>query len=190
STYDERPFAMFHRTTRPEIKERIIKAFQDPDGMVRILIATIAFGMGIDCKNLHRIIHFGVPSDLDSYFQESGRAGRDGAQCSALLLLYPRCITRYVKKDIRDYVTNTQRCRREIFLEVYDSKPSTIQPKHTCCDFCHQKCECGNCESPDFLVDLLQSRDEIELPDNELINDEVEEQVECREGESESEPEI
>uniref|UniRef100_A0A7M5TXI0 DNA 3'-5' helicase n=2 Tax=Clytia hemisphaerica TaxID=252671 RepID=A0A7M5TXI0_9CNID len=189
-TYDERPFAMFHRTTRPEIKERIIKAFQDPDGMVRILIATIAFGMGIDCKDLHRIIHFGVPSDLDSYFQESGRAGRDDAQCSALLLLYPRCISRYVKKDIRDYVTNTQRCRREIHLEVYDSKPSKIQPKHTCCDFCHQRCECGNCESPEFLVDLLQSRDEIELPDNELINDEVEEQVECREGESESEPEI
>ncbi|XP_066920555.1 ATP-dependent DNA helicase RecQ-like [Clytia hemisphaerica] len=181
---------MFHRTTRPEIKERIIKAFQDPDGMVRILIATIAFGMGIDCKDLHRIIHFGVPSDLDSYFQESGRAGRDDAQCSALLLLYPRCISRYVKKDIRDYVTNTQRCRREIHLEVYDSKPSKIQPKHTCCDFCHQRCECGNCESPEFLVDLLQSRDEIELPDNELINDEVEEQVECREGESESEPEI
>ena len=153
-----------HRTTRPEIKERIIKAFQDPDGMVRVLIATIAFGMGIDCKNLHRIVHFRVPSDLDSY-------------------------NRYVKKDIRDYVTNDQRCRREILYEVYDSKPGPISPKHVCCDFCYQSCDCGNCNSPDFLVDFLSSRGEIELPTNELFDneDEVEEQVECQERESESE---
>ena len=88
---------MFHRTTRPEIKLRITKSFQDLDGMVRVLIATFAFGMGIDCKNLQRIIHFGVPSNFESYFQESGKAGRDEAQYFALLLLYPRCINRYVK---------------------------------------------------------------------------------------------
>ena len=79
------------------------------------------------------------------------------------------CINRYVKKDIRDYVTNDQRCRKKIIHEVYDSKHSL----YTCCEFCHQRCDCGNCESPDFLVDFLSSRDEIQLLDNETDSETV-----------------
>ena len=47
-------------------------------------IATTALGMGVDIKGLHWIINYGPPSDIESYVQELGRAGRDGKQSEAL----------------------------------------------------------------------------------------------------------
>ena len=45
---------------------------------LRVVIAIIAFGMGVDCPNVRQIIHWGPPSDIEMYVQESGRSGRDG----------------------------------------------------------------------------------------------------------------
>jgi len=53
---------------------------------LRVVIATVAFGMGIDCKNVHQIVHIGAPEDVESYIQATGRAGQDGAQSIAVLM--------------------------------------------------------------------------------------------------------
>ena len=53
--------------------------------MLRVVIATIAFGMGLDCPNVRRIIHWGPSNDVEAYIQETGRAGRDGESAEALL---------------------------------------------------------------------------------------------------------
>ena len=73
--------------TEEYVKEEIIKGFTK-ESHLRIVVATVAFGMGIDCYNVSQIVHVLPPSDIESYVQETGRSGRNGLPSTALC-----CIT-------------------------------------------------------------------------------------------------
>ena len=75
---------MFSACTRPDVKDAILSRFSS-DSSLHVVVATIAFGMGLDCPDVRRIIHWGPPSDIESYIQEVGCAGRDGLKAAAVL---------------------------------------------------------------------------------------------------------
>ena len=64
---------------------KVIDGLLSGNYVLRILLVTVAFGIGIDLNNIKRIIHIGVPYTMEEYFQEVGRAGRDGQHSYAIM---------------------------------------------------------------------------------------------------------
>jgi RecQ family ATP-dependent DNA helicase len=78
------PAAAYHAGLDAATRERVQTAFQA--GELEVVVATIAFGMGIDKADIRTVIHAGLPSTLEGYYQEIGRAGRDGALSRTYLM--------------------------------------------------------------------------------------------------------
>ncbi len=77
----------FHSGISPERKREIQRGFHE--GEIDVVVATNAFGMGIDKPDVRAVVHAEIPGSLESYLQEAGRAGRDGARAHCLLLFEP-----------------------------------------------------------------------------------------------------
>ena len=78
------PAASYHAGLEPAVRERVQRSFLE--GELEVVVATIAFGMGIDKANIRTVIHAALPGSVEAYYQEVGRAGRDGRRARAILL--------------------------------------------------------------------------------------------------------
>jgi RecQ family ATP-dependent DNA helicase len=90
--------AAYHAGLDAETRERVQTAFQA--GELDVVVATIAFGMGIDKADIRTVIHAGLPGTLEGYYQEIGRAGRDGALSRTYLM------HSYADQRTRDFFLN------------------------------------------------------------------------------------
>lgn len=75
--------SFYHAGVQAEDRKSIQDDFMAKEGVV---VATIAFGMGIDRANIRQVVHFMIPKTLENYSQEIGRAGRDGLPSTVLML--------------------------------------------------------------------------------------------------------
>jgi RecQ family ATP-dependent DNA helicase len=78
------PTAAYHAGLPSEVRDNVQQSFQA--GKLECVVATIAFGMGIDKADVRTVIHAALPSTLEGYYQEIGRAGRDGGPSRAILM--------------------------------------------------------------------------------------------------------
>jgi ATP-dependent DNA helicase RecQ len=128
---------------------------------IRIIVATVAFGMGIDKSNIRYVVHYDIPKNIESYYQETGRAGRDGLAAEALVLFGYGDIA--VARSLIEKTGNPEQkrielhklaamvgfaeamsCRRRILLGYFGERMQT---------------DCGNCDicnHPPELIDVTE----------------------------------
>ena len=135
---------MFTSCTDDIVKEQIIDNFTK-ESCLRIVCATIAFGMGVNCSDIRQVIHFGPPDDVESYVQEVGRAGRDGLP-SLALLLKKKGSSRYASEGMKRYYQCTSECRRVLLFSCMEGYQNVdVDKPCLCCDTCFSQCDCQNC---------------------------------------------
>ena len=137
---------MFHGNTPQHNKEVILKSLQIPDGVVHVVFATVALGMGVNLQDVNTVVHYGAPHSLEDYFQESGRGGRTGVDAVSTIYWQPvDCPLRKQPATLRDheliavrrYVENVTVCRRKWLLDYFDVKLDVEAGR--CCDNCLNK---------------------------------------------------
>jgi len=136
----------YHAGLDNETRGNVQEAFQRDD--LQIVVATVAFGMGINKPNVRFVVHFAIPRNIESYYQETGRAGRDGLPAEAVLLYDPadmawlrRCLDEKPagpQQDVERHKLNAmnafaeaQTCRRLVLLNYFGEGKQNA---------------CGNCD--------------------------------------------
>ena len=133
-----------------DAEERTAVQNQFMGDLLRVVVATNAFGMGIDKPDIRMVIHAGVPDSLEAYFQEIGRAGRDGVPARCIMVLLPGRdvkMREFLVKQSDDphaferfrrvcgYVFLKDECRRAFMMRYFGERPVSLD--EACCSTCH-----------------------------------------------------
>lgn len=138
----------YHAGLEPHIREQVQQAFQRDN--IQVVVATIAFGMGINKSNVRFVVHFDLPRSIEAYYQETGRAGRDDLPAEAVLFYDPADYAwlhkillekpespqrkiEFLKLEAIGEFAESQTCRRLVLLNYFGEHQQ--EPCHNC-DIC------------------------------------------------------
>lgn len=144
----------YHAGMSEKNRDSVQKKFTK--GHINCIVATVAFGMGIDISDIRLIIHYGCPKNLESYYQEIGRGGRDGIASECIMfydnkdmMLNNMFISDIQNKEYRAYqeqaiktmekYVHTMECRRKVLLKHFDEDNDKLPDKCNNCDNCKKE---------------------------------------------------
>ena len=136
----------YHAGISSDRRETIQDQFSK--GHIQIMTATIAFGMGVDISDIYMIIHYGLSKDIESYYQEIGRAGRDHreAKCIAMWSKKDFVTNRYFVNNIEDEELRKKQLIRTIIMEKMVTSDE-CRMKYMCEYFGETIEKCGKCDN-------------------------------------------
>ena len=136
----------YHAGLDREVREKIQNQFIS--GESRVIVATIAFGMGIDKADIRNIIHYNIPQSIENYYQEIGRAGRDGNSSNCIVLF-----TKTDEDKIKDLISSS--CPDENKIKNIISYLKSRNSKYI---FTTTKKICFDCDIKEIPTNLILHR--------------------------------
>ena len=146
---ENRLFAQFHSPQTKEMKDQILKQLCSSESTVRVVLATVALGMGVDIRDIRRIVHISPLYTIQAYvLQGTGRAGRDGQPLTAVPFYNNRDIAKNkpgMQEEFRQFWKSQGECLRHLLLSLLDTDKkhiTLVSPKHLCCGVGKLECDC------------------------------------------------